>query len=110
MHSGDGRAPETELGGDTLEVNPEQGEQRGACGRVRLSQIIVSTSALQERKNKWTYALHAVAALHGPGAAAAGTGVVGGREDGEGERGEDGEAGEHSVGEWCGWKVGRVEE
>ena len=42
-----------------------------------------------------TYALHAVTALHGPGAAAAGTGVVGGREDGEGEGGEDGEAGEH---------------
>ena len=46
-----------------------------------------------------TYALHAVAALHGYGAAAAGGG---GRKVGEGEGGDDGEAGEHGVG-LCGW-------
>ena len=41
-NSRDGRAPETELGGHALEVHPEEGEQRRARGRVRLSQIIVS--------------------------------------------------------------------
>ena len=46
-----------------------------------------------------TYTLHAVAALDGPGAAAAGGG---GRKVGEGEGGDDGETGEHGVG-LCGW-------
>ena len=55
-----------------------------------------SSSAQDEaRRRHRTYALQAVAALHGPGAAAAGAGAVGGGEDGEGEGGEDGEAGEH---------------
>ena len=42
-----------------------------------------------------TYTLHAVAALDGPGAAAAGGG---GRKVGEGEGGDDGETGEHGCG------------
>ena len=55
-----------------------------------------------------TYTLHAVAALDGPGAAAASVG--GGRKVGEGEGGDDGETGEHSVGGLRGWKGRRVEE
>ncbi len=44
-----------------------------------------------------TYALEAVAALHGSGAAAVG----GGRKECEGEGGDDGKAGEHGVEEEC---------
>ena len=44
-NSRDGRAPEPELGGDALEVDPEQGEQRGARGRVGLSQVKFIVSA-----------------------------------------------------------------
>ena len=61
------------------------------------SRGIVSAGALttEEKGGSRTHTLHTVAALHGPGAAAAGAGVVGCREDGEGEGGEDCEAGEH---------------
>ena len=61
------------------------------------SRGIVSAGALttEEKGGSRTHALHTVAALHGPGAAAAGTGVVCGCKDGEGESGEDGEAGKH---------------
>ena len=61
------------------------------------SRGIVSAGALttEQKGGSRTHALHTVAALHGPGAAA--TGVGGGRKVGEGEGGDDGEAGEHGV-------------
>ena len=98
--SRDRRAPEPELRRHALEIHPEQGEQRRACGRVRLfgSVRVCQRQLVTEAREKGgsrTHALHAVAALHGPAAAAAGAGVVGGRENREGEGGEDCEAGEH---------------
>ena len=68
------------------------------------SRGIVSAGALttEEKGGSRTHALHTVAALHGPGAAAASVG--GGRKVDEGEGGDDGEAGEHLVRGLCGWK------
>ena len=65
------------------------------CSRSLSAQVLC-----RKGRMKWTYALHAVAALDGPGAAAASVG--GGRKVGEGEGGDDGETGEHGVG-LCGW-------
>ena len=73
------------------------------CPRSLSAQVLC-----RKGRTRWTYALHAVAALHGSGAAAACVGVGGGREVGEGEGGDDCEAGEHGVGGLCAWKGERV--